>query len=152
MEGKMAGILCAVRGGPDSQATIAQAISLAKQTGLPLNFIYVVNLDFLTHTTRSRVHVISKEMRQMGEFILLAARSSAAAQGVTAEGMVRQGDVGAEIVTACHELGAEYLVLGRPQFEREESLFTQELLTRFIAETEKQTGATVVFPPEGGPL
>jgi K+-sensing histidine kinase KdpD len=147
----MAGIVCAIRGGSDSQATIAQAISLAQRTGLPLNFIYVVNLDFLSHTTRSRVHVISKEMRQMGEFILLAAQSSAAAQGVAAGGMVRQGNVGKEIVATCHELSAEYLVLGRPRFEREESLFTQELLTRFITETEKQTGATVVLPEEGPP-
>jgi K+-sensing histidine kinase KdpD len=144
----MAGIVCAIRGGPDSQATIAQAIGLARRTGLPLNFIYVVNLDFLSHTMRSRVHVISKEMHQMGEFILLTAKSSAAAQGVTAGGMVRQGNVGKEIVAACHELGAEYLVLGRPRFEREESLFTQEMLTRFIAETEEQTGAIVVLPPE----
>jgi K+-sensing histidine kinase KdpD len=144
----MAGIVCAIRGGPDSQATITQAISLAQRTGLPLNFIYVVNLDFLAYTTRSRVHVISKEMHQMGEFILLAAQSSAAAQGVAVSGMVRQGNVGKEIVAACHELAAEYLVLGRPRFEREESLFTQELLARFIAETEKQTGATVVLPEE----
>jgi nucleotide-binding universal stress UspA family protein len=144
----MAGIVCAIRGGPDSQAPIAQAIGLAKRTGLPLNFIYVVNLDFLSHTNRSRVHVVSKEMHQMGEFILLTAQSSAAAQGVTSGGMVRQGNVGKEIVAACHELNAEYLVLGRPRFEREESFFTRELLAQFVAETEKQTGATVVLPPE----
>ena len=44
----MPGILCAVRGGPASQPTIAKAIALAQETGLPLYFLYVVNLDFLS--------------------------------------------------------------------------------------------------------
>ena len=78
----MSGIVCAVRGGPASQPTIQRAIALAKETGLPLFFLYVVNLDFLDSTTRSRTHTISKEMAQMGEFILLMAKSKAEAQGV----------------------------------------------------------------------
>jgi nucleotide-binding universal stress UspA family protein len=145
----MAGIVCAVRGGPDSQVTISRAISLARETGLSLHFLYVVNLDFLTHTTSSRVRTISEEMRQMGEFILLAAQSAALAEGVTAETVVRQGDVGEEIVTLCRELAADYLVMGRPQIEQEESFFTHERLQSFVRDTEERTGAKVVLP-EGG--
>jgi nucleotide-binding universal stress UspA family protein len=142
----MGGIVCAIRGGPDSQITITQAITLAKNTGLPLYFLYVVNLDFLSHTTSSRVHTISQQMHQMGEFILLTAQASATAQGITAHGVVRHGNITEEIVGLCHELAAEYLVLGRPQVEREENVFTQALLTQFIERTEKQTGAKVVLP------
>jgi len=145
----MAGIVCAVRGGPDSQLTIRRAISLAQETGLPLHFLYVVNLDFLTHTTSSRVRTISEEMRQMGEFILLAAQSKALVEGVTAERVIRQGNVGEEIVNLCRELAADYLVMGWPQIEQEESLFTHERLQAFIRETEERTGARVLLP-EGG--
>ena len=145
----MSGIVCAVRGGPDSRDTIARAIAQAQETGLPLYFLYVVNLDFLSHTSSSRVHTISQEMHQMGEFILLAAQAKAEAQGVQAEGVVRHGNVGEEIVKLCHELKVDYLVLGRPKVQEEESVFTHELLRKFIQETEEQTGAQVLLP-EGG--
>jgi nucleotide-binding universal stress UspA family protein len=145
----VSGIICAIRGGPDSQVTIDKAIDLAEETALPLSFLYVVNLDFLTHTSSTRLHTISKEMHQMGEFILLAAQATASARGITAGGIVRQGNVGEEIVALCHELQADYLVLGQPQFHEEDSLFNQERLRRFIEQTESQTGARVIVP-EGG--
>jgi nucleotide-binding universal stress UspA family protein len=142
----MPGIVCAVRGGPASQPTIAKAITLARETGLPLYFLYVVNLDFLSQTPTSRVHTISQEMHQMGEFILLLAQETSARQGISAEGVVRHGNVGEELIALCHELRADYLVLGKPKVEQEHSVFTQELLHQLVARTEEQTGATVVFP------
>ena len=142
----MSGIVCAVRGGPASQPTIAKAIVMAQETGLPLVFLYVVNLDFLSQTPTSRVHTISQEMRQMGEFILLMAQETAARQGISAEGVVRHGSVGEELIGLCQELEADYLVLGKPKVEQEDTVFTQELLRRFVARTEEQTGARVVFP------
>jgi len=145
----MSGIVCAVRGGPNSRPTIDCAVQLARETGLTLHFLYVVNLDFLTRTTSTRVRTISEEMRQMGEFILLAAQSRAEAEGVTAETAIRQGNVGQEIVALCHELDADYVVMGQPQMEQEESLFTQERLQTFIRDAEEQMGARVVLP-EGG--
>jgi nucleotide-binding universal stress UspA family protein len=142
----MPGIVCAVRGGPASQPTIAKAIALAQETSLPLCFLYVVNLDFLSQTPTSRVHTISQEMHQMGEFILLMAQETAARQGISAEGVVRHGSVGEELIGLCHELEADYLVLGKPKVEREDAVFTQELLREFVARTEEQTGAKVVLP------
>ncbi len=141
----MSGIVCAIRGGPASQPTITQAISLAQETDLPLYFLYVVNLDFLSYTSSSRIHTISQEMHQMGEFILLAAQSTAGTQGVHAHGMVRQGKLNEEIVSLCNELEADYVVLGRPQTKDEESIFTQEKLAQFIEHIEKQAGAKVVL-------
>lgn len=142
----MSGIVCAIRGGPASQPTIAKAIALAQETGLPLYFLYVVNLDFLSQTPTSRVHTISEEMHEMGEFILLMAQETAARQGIHAEGIVRHGSVGEEVIGLCHELEANYLVLGKPKVEREDAVFTQDLLREFVARTEAQTGATVAFP------
>lgn len=142
----MPGIVCAIRGGPASQPTIARAIALAQETGLPLYFLYVVNLDFLSQTPTSRVHTISQEMHEMGEFILLMAQETSAGQGITAEGVVRHGSVGEEVIGLCHELEAEYLVLGKPRVGQEDTVFTHELLRKFVVRTEEQTGATVVFP------
>ncbi|RMF49572.1 MAG: universal stress protein, partial [Anaerolineae bacterium] len=47
----MSAIVCAIRGGPASQPTIRRAIALALETSLPLHFLYVVNLDFLSSTS-----------------------------------------------------------------------------------------------------
>jgi len=79
----MSGIVCAIRGGPASRPTIDRSIQLATETGLPLYFLYVVNLKFLAHTSSSRTHVISKELNEMGEFILLMAQTEAEKKGIT---------------------------------------------------------------------
>jgi nucleotide-binding universal stress UspA family protein len=147
----MSGIICAIRGGPHSQPTIRKAISLAKETRLLLHFLYVVNLEFLSRTASSRVQVIQEEMQQMGEFILLAAQSTASAEGVNADGLVRHGKVRDEVIRICHEIGADYLVLGRPRVEREDTLFTDELLAQFVKRTEAETGAKVVLSEEETP-
>ena len=141
----MSGILCAIRGGPSSQVTVAQAVSLAQQTELPLHFLYVVNLDFLARTTSSRTRTISEEMRQMGESILLTAEAQAEEQGIGSQTIVRQGDVRSQIVDVCHELGVDYLVLGRPQSQEEENVFTQAQIKEFVDNLEEQTGAKVVL-------
>ena len=147
----MSGIVCAVRGGPASQPTIARAIALAQETGLPLYFLYVVNLDFLSHTPTSRVHTISEEMNEMGEFILLMAQEAAARQGISATDIVRHGNVAEEVTRLCHELEAEYVVLGQPRAGREDTVFTHEMLQQFVTRIEEQTSASAVFPEEETP-
>lgn len=64
----------------------------------------------------------------MGKFILLAAQAKAAAEDIPAKGIIRQGNVSQEIVDLCHELEADYLVLGRRQVQDEESILTHDLL------------------------
>lgn len=141
----MGGVLCAVRGGPDSQPTVARAIALAREKGLTLVFLYVVNLDFLLKTSSVRVQTATEQLAQMGEFILLAAQAQAEAAGVVASGVVRTGSVMEEMTALCHELKVEYLVLGTPRPQREDSVFTEEMLAIFVATTEVRTGARVVL-------
>lgn len=143
----MSGIVCAIRGGPHSQSTIDKAIALAQETRLPLYFLYIVNLDFLAHTTSTRTHTINREMEQMGEFILLAAQKRAADHDVTAEGLVRHGSVGKEIIELCKELAADYLVLGRPQLKDEEAnVFTHARLEAFAEEVPEVVLARKITP------
>ena len=144
----MSGIVCAIRGGPLSQPTIRKAIVTAKEHQIPIHFLYVVNLDFLEHTELSRTHVIQQEMREMGEFICLKAQIEARREGAQADISVREGNVTKEIIALCHELGADFLVLGRPHGERVSNVFNLERLGKFARMLEIETGAKVVYPPE----
>ncbi len=147
----MSGIVCAVRGGAASKPTIRRAVQLAQESGLPIHFLYVVNLDFLSHTSSSRVHTIEEEMREMGEFILLTAQEQAARGGVEAHGVVRDGSVGDQIVALCRETEAQYVVLGRPRHSARPNVFDEERLQRFVERIASQTGAQVVLVGEDVP-
>jgi len=141
----MPGIVCAIRGGPDSQPTIHTAINLAKESGQTVYFLYVVNLDFLTYTATSRVHVVAQEMQQMGEFILLAAQSQAEEKGINAQGIVRQGKVSTEIIDLCHEVKAEYVIMGRPRGEADLNVFSHERLDQFTERIQQESGAKAIL-------
>ena len=147
----MSGIVCAIRGGASSQPTINQAIRTAVETNLPVYFLYVLNLDFLKKGTQSRTQTISEEMRELGEFSLLAAQAQAERQGVAAEGIIREGHVvGDEIIGLCHELTADYVILGRPQETTEQNVFTHEQLDQFGLHIEQETRAKVIYPSGDG--
>ena len=124
--------------------TILNLTELAKEYNLPLYFLYVVNLEFLTHTASSRVHTISRELYQMGEFILLAAQTEAEANGIAANGFVRQGIVWDEIINLGRKYKADYVVLGKPQ-EQEGTLSTHEFMQEFSKRIENEIGAKVVL-------
>jgi nucleotide-binding universal stress UspA family protein len=141
----MSGVVCAIRGGPSSEATIQRAIQLAKKEGMPLHLLYVVNLDFLTHTESSRTRLVSEEMEQMGDFILLSAKAKAEAKGVEADGAVRQGNVSEQIVELARDLKADFVVMGRPEGQGEENVFTGERIQAFSSQIEEESGAQVVL-------
>ena len=144
----MSGILCAIRGGPSSQPTIAASIHLATETKETIYFLYVVNLDFLTHTSSSKTNHISKELEEMGEFILLGAQEQANSEGVEAEGVIRDGKVVDEIIAYCEETRPTYVILGRPQEDREDNLLTLERLQAFAKRIEEACQAQVIYTPE----
>lgn len=143
----MPGITCAIRGGPDSQPTIQKAISLAQENSLPLYFLYIVNLDFLVHTQMGRVHTITDQLDQMGEFILLTAQSKAQKKGVEAEGVIRHGNVREEIVEFAKEVKADYVVLGLPtgDDESEQNEFAADRIREFGEIIEQESGANAIF-------
>ncbi len=141
----MSSIVCAIRGGPNSLPTIQRAINLAKETQMPLHFLYVVNLDFMAHTSSSRTRVITHELEQMGDFILLNAQETARSENVGAEVHIRHGNITDEIIDASHELGAAYVVLGQPRGQEEADIFTLERMKAFIQHIEEESGAEVVL-------
>lgn len=141
----MPGIVCAIRGGPASQHTIDESVTMAVEKHLPLYFLYVVNLDFLTHTASSRVKTITEEMNELGDFILLLAKRQAEARGVEVEGMIRHGKVGEEIIALSQEVDADFVVMGQPKGEKEANVFTQERINTFREKLEEESGAQVIL-------
>jgi hypothetical protein len=139
----MSGILCAVRGGLESRATIGQAIDLARTTGLPVQFLYVLNEELVPGTGSHRARAVATQVRQMGESVLFAAQALANSQGVLARGAARQGNVEDEIASACRELGAEYLVLNRPRQGKDGR--SSPISAQFAERVGKQAGTEIVW-------
>ena len=142
----MSGIICAVRGGPASQPTIARAIALAQQTGHPLHFLYIVNLDFLAQSVMHHKDFAAHEMAHLGEFIILMAQERAAAAGITAFSDVRHGKFLEELLALCKELEAGYVVLGHPKGKH--SLLSPDVLKTVQHDIETNTTARVVWAGE----
>jgi hypothetical protein len=142
---KKKGIVCAVRTGPENRPTITQAVTLAKDSGLPLCFLYVANLNFLSHTSPSHRHTILKAIHQMGKSTLLAAQTAASTQGIAAWQEIRQGDTVAEIISLCRKLVAEYVVLNQSLLRQQRNISTPEQLIRFIDQIEQESGAKVIL-------
>jgi nucleotide-binding universal stress UspA family protein len=145
----MSGILCAIRGGPSSRPTVATSIQLAQDTGETIYFLYVVNLDFLTHSSSSKTNHISQELHEMGEFILLSAQEQAEENGVLSEGVIREGRVVEEIITFCAEQDPLFVILGRPEEEGEDNLLSLERLQQFADRIKEVCQAEVIFSTEG---
>ncbi len=146
----MPGIVCAVRGGPRSQRTIERAVELARTRGEPLYFLYVVNLDFLSHSASSRVQTLSEDMRAMGEFILATALAKARQKGVEAHAVVRQGHVADEIVRLGKEVGAHYVIIGQPRAGHENNVFEETALSDFERRVREELGAQLITVDEEG--
>ena len=62
----MAGIVCAIRGGPYSRPTIEKSISLSIEKGQKIFFLYIVNLEFLSNALHANIQIMEEELREMG--------------------------------------------------------------------------------------
>jgi nucleotide-binding universal stress UspA family protein len=141
----MSGIVCAIRGGPASEPTIQKAIETAKGENLPIYFLYVVDMNFLVSTRNVGLSAISKEMYNMGEFILLTVQTRAEGQGVVAHSVVRDGQVGEQIIQLCREVNAQYVVLGLPRGQSDVDAFTHPKLQAFASQIQSESGAEIIF-------
>lgn len=132
-------ILCATRGGEASYRSQQVAISLAKERGDEIIFLYIINLDFLDKTSAPIVVDIENELEQMGRFFLLMAKERAVEEGVEVRTLIRRGDVREEIIRVAMEEQVTLVVLGRPVGKL--SAFLESSLEEFRQEIEKETGA-----------
>jgi nucleotide-binding universal stress UspA family protein len=137
----MGKILCATRGGEASYRAQDAAIALAKERSESLAFLYVADLHFLDKTAAPIVVDVENEVAKMGEFLLLMAQERAAAQGIEAETVVRQGQLQTEIIAAARALAADLIVLGRPLGRK--SIFDEAALEEFATDLQAETGIEI---------
>ncbi len=139
----MGTILCATRGGEASYRTQDAAINLAKERGDELCFLYVVDLHFLDKTAAPIVVDVEGELVKMGEFLLVMAKERATSQGVSAQTLVRQGQIGEEMAAAARQMGATLIVLGRPVGST--AHFDEKALQSFAEHLRAETGIEVAI-------
>jgi nucleotide-binding universal stress UspA family protein len=139
-------VLCATRGGEASIPTQEKAIALAKEKGFALAFLYVADSSFLNKTAAAVVVDVDEELIHMGEFLLTMAVERAVEQGVTAEPIIRTGVIREALPEVSRELGASFIVLGRPAGES--SRFQESEFEKFSEWLQNETDATIVVYEE----
>ncbi len=137
----MGKILCATRGGEASLHAQNAAISLAKERGDALTFLYIIDLKFLDKTAAPIIVDMGKELAQLGNFLLLLAKERANEAGIQTDALCRKGKVREEIKKAAQDIGATLIILGHP--EENSSAFQLTNLQKFAKELEEETGAEV---------
>lgn len=138
----MGKILCATRGGEASWRTQDEAISLAKERGDELVFLYVADMSFLDKTAAPVVVDAGGGVERMGEFLLAMAQERARERGLEVQVIIREGKAREEIKAAAKELGVDTVVLGLPA---EGGVFREESIRSFAQDIEEETGAEVVL-------
>ncbi|GAB4564889.1 MAG: hypothetical protein Kow0047_14980 [Anaerolineae bacterium] len=136
-------IVCATRGGEASYRAQDRAIELALEHGGTLVFLFVADAEFVGETAAPIVVDVSSGLRDMGEFLLLMAQDRARHRGVEAKIVVRSGNVREEIRRLVQEVGADILVMGRPQPTSQQQVFGEGELTPFASEIQEDLGVKV---------
>ncbi len=138
----MGKILCATRGGEASYPTQDAVISLAKEQGDQLVFLYVSDISFLNQTAAPMVIDVESRLEKLGRFQLVMAQERAAAQGLVAQAIVRRGHLRTELVAVAQEIGATLIVLGG-SLVGPAAVFEGAALQVFVADLQIETGIEV---------
>ncbi len=137
----MGKILCATRGGEASYPTQDAVISLAKERGDELVFLYVADISFLNQMAAPLVVDVESRLEKLGQFQLVMAQERAADQGIIAQAIVRVGQLRAELVAVAEEIGATMIVMGRSLGP--DAAFEDAALQVFTADLQTETGIEV---------
>ena len=145
-------IVCATRGGAGSRAVQLAAIQLAKRSGNPLVFLYVVAPGDTDDISFALQEAIREELIWLGKALLYVAEKRARDAGLKAETVVLLGDVQDEISRYLTEHNATVLLLGAPRGTTAE-LSGDDAVERFATRINENSGVDVqiVRPEEALP-
>lgn len=107
-------VVCATRGGPESERVHERAIELAGERQGELIFLHIVDTTAVGELGTPRASLLIRQMRALAEAILKVAQSQARAAGLRARVEVRQGEVPAVLEAFVREVNADFLVVGYP--------------------------------------
>ena len=144
-------ILCAVRGGPESRATVTHAVELALESGARLTFFHAMDAEFLNYATIGPLSVVYRELEEMGEFTMLILVDRAQRRGVEeVDYVVREGNIRNQLRRVAIETEAEVMVIGRPTRSPGSNVFQLKEIEA-VAEELAQEGELrlILVSPEG---
>lgn len=140
-------IICAVRGQPESRATVTRAIDLALEHDARLTFSLVIDAEFIGQAapTLTSLQAAYRQLEDMGEFSMLILCDRAQRRGVKqANYHIRKGNIPEQLRQLALETDAEMMILGRPLRGVGGSVFTPAEFDSFIESLEQETGLQVV--------
>jgi len=142
-------IVCAVRGSPQSRATVTRAIDLALEHDARLTFFYAVDVEFLARTTiRGPLSVVYRELIEMSEFTMLILKDRAERRGVAqVDSIIREGDVRNQLLRLIREVQPDRLVLGWPLRGEGRPRFKPDEFKVFLDDLEREGHTRVEVVP-----
>ncbi len=141
-------ILCATRGGEASQPMHQYAIRLAKEQDADLLFLYVFDRQILQSVATPIVINVESQIQHMLAYLQSTAQAQARQSGVSADVVIRTGDLLSQIVDVTRAQLISLIVMGSPGGVA--SRFKKQSWLEFIKDIEAATGSTVVIPDQGG--
>jgi nucleotide-binding universal stress UspA family protein len=145
MTGKLRHIVCAVRGRPESRATVTRAIDLAVESGAKLTFFHAINVEFLEHATVGPPRLLYQELREMATFMMMILVDRAQRRGVAeVDFVLREGDLRQQMLQFVGETDAEIMVVGRPVPGPGSDAFAPAELEAFITQLEQVGNLRVI--------
>ena len=140
----MGSIVCATRGGEASRRTQQRAINLAKERGVELTFLCVVDPGFVDPSDEHLKAALEDELKRLGHSLLCIAKGRAEEQGVEARTIVRCGPVRENLMAYLQECDAETLVIGAPAGERKVAALDPENIDRLAEAIHSTTNVDVI--------
>jgi cation:H+ antiporter len=135
-------ILCATRGGMESQPTHTQAIKIAQEQNAELIFFYVFDKNALPRAATPLVIDVEAQTRHMNNYLARTAQTQALQAGVASRIIVRAGSLREQLAKVARDEDVDLVILGNPA--EKSSLFKREALNTLAADIEDATGAKVL--------
>lgn len=140
----MGSIVCATRGGEASRRTQQRAIDLTKERGADLTFLCIVDPGFVEPSDEMLRSALEDELQRLGRSLLCIAQARAKEEGVESRTVVRSGPVRENLMAYLEESGAETLVIGAPERERQIVALDPENVEQLAEVVQESTGVEVV--------
>ena len=141
-------IICAVRGGPESRATVSRAIDLALENNARLTFFHAVDAEFLEYATVGPLSVVYQELIEMGTFAMLILCDRAQRRGVSqVDYVLREGNIRKNLIQFAIETHATVMVMGRPTRSPGRNVFKSEDFDDFTAGLDREGNIRIVKVP-----
>lgn len=137
----MSKIVCATRGGEGSRAVQMAGINEARRSGNGLVFLYVTAPDGMIQEDVDLQTAVSAELSWVGQALLRIAQKRANAADITAELVIRKGQVREEIARYLQETDVDLMLLGAPRGTTPH-IIGDDAVERFAQFLESETGVT----------